>query len=93
MSGQYMRAEYSLFSEEFDIKTAISRNGGNGRSRGTFLFIISASSVFSVAMTTNWYHVSRFIQIARQRHRHRRALSLACGGYLQVAATQPQNAD
>ncbi len=53
MSGQYMRAEYSLFSEECAIKTAINENERNGRNGGTFLYITSASSVFSVAMTTN----------------------------------------
>jgi hypothetical protein len=50
---QYMRAGYSLFSEEFAIKPAISRNGGNGRSGSTFPSLISAFSVFSVAMTTH----------------------------------------
>ncbi len=52
MSGQYMRAEYSLFSEEFAIKTAINGNGYNGHRDGTFPFSISASSVSSVAMKT-----------------------------------------
>jgi len=53
---QYMRAEYSLFSEECAIKTAMNGNRRNGRNGSTFPFIISASSVFSVAMTTNRYH-------------------------------------
>ncbi len=56
MSGQYMRAEYSLFSEEFAIKTAINGNGRNERNSGTFPFIISTSSVFSVTMITNRYY-------------------------------------
>ncbi len=55
MSGQYMRAEYSLFSEEFAIKTAMNGNRRNGHNGGTFPFIISAFSVCSVAMTTNRY--------------------------------------
>ncbi len=52
MSGQYMRAEYSLFSEEFAITPAINRNGRNERNGGTFPCIIF---VCSVAMTTNRY--------------------------------------
>jgi hypothetical protein len=52
---QYMRAEYSLFSEEFAIKTAINGNGCNERNSGMFPFIISAFSVFSVAMIANRY--------------------------------------
>ncbi len=58
MSGQYMRAEYSLFSEECAGKPAINGNGRDGRNGGTFPFIISASSVCSVAMTTNRYQFS-----------------------------------
>ncbi len=57
MSGQYMRAEYSLFSEECAITPAINGNGRNGRNGGTFPSTISASSVCSVAMITNWYEV------------------------------------
>ncbi|MFP4437714.1 MAG: hypothetical protein ACLFVO_10725 [Chloroflexaceae bacterium] len=53
MSGQYMRAEYSLFSEEFAGESAINWNDHHGRSGGMFPFIVSVPSVFSVAMKTN----------------------------------------
>jgi hypothetical protein len=59
---QYMRAEYSLFSAECASKTAINENGYNQRNGGTFPCIISASSVFSVAMITNRYQ-SRNMQV------------------------------
>jgi len=52
---QYMRAEYSLFSEECAIKPAMNGNGRTGRNGSPFPFLISASSVFSVAMTTHRY--------------------------------------
>ncbi len=55
---QYMRAGYSLFSEECAIKPAINGNGRNGHNGGTFPLIISAFSVFSVAMTTYRYNDS-----------------------------------
>ncbi len=38
-------------------KTAINENERNGRNGGTFLCIISACSVFSVAMITNRYYL------------------------------------
>jgi hypothetical protein len=42
-------------SYRFVIKPAIYRTMDNGRRGSTFAFITSASSVFSVAMTTNQY--------------------------------------
>jgi hypothetical protein len=45
-------------SYQFAIKTEVNGNGRNGRNGSTFPFIISASSVFSVAMTTNRYQIS-----------------------------------
>jgi len=45
----------SRLSYQCAIKPAINWNGLNGRNGGIFLFIISASSVCSVAMTTDRY--------------------------------------
>jgi len=44
-------------SYQLAIKTAIYRTVGHGRRGGTFLFITSESSVFSVAMITNRYQI------------------------------------